>query len=783
MLLPSKLSDLMMLALRRRKDPLDGAALCFSVLAHLTFLVILSTVRIQPARLIDRRQETLIKVHAIEDPRAPDDKPLKLAQLPKGTGAAKKPRSRPDRIKVHRKMRGPLLAKTGRGDGRQMARRPTPPTVKRAPTPWAAVKFAHKSLPKPLDPAKAHVTLDPGKTSPKPELSQPEPGTTPPVKPEVEVPPPTAAVKPEAASPDSAGGGGSSANQLARTFEDTPRPKPGKPEVTEPRDGGAGGMLEKPVEAVTPMPDPKSELETPAGPIGIPDGRSEKAVAAVPGAGPRIPGPGEAPRGAGSGTRPGDMRVARRSGDGGGVGARPASPGRRGGGRRSDPPLMARAGGPGEPDLRPGLGGPRGGSERSGDGKAAPDVPEPGSGGDIRTGGITDPGPGRALPKGGGDPFATAPRRGGGPPLPSSWAPASGTGPRIPTAGGDGGGSVFADGGPGAGGTRPRELPGGGGGPEEGYRAGSGGEGSRKGTVGEPGVPGGGGNSPSALGNGVGQGGGTRDAPRATDLPRGTSGQAPGLPRGRGSGAGIGDEPGDGKITLPIPGLPGSGPGNGGGPGELGGKRGVVKGQPGGVYVNTTGDFDVPLAVTSSNYEFNRGSVSKVIDEINGRTKVRVKLGTQTALIRSDQLSRSPVLLFNGHKPFKLSKQQRDALKAYVAGGGMIWADFTGDRFDDSFREEMMQIFGQELVLLGAGHPVYRSYYLLNQIPAGDTGSLAAFEGISQNGRVVVMATRNRYLGAVAGPPHVSEEVQEGAIQAVINIYLYAAQNFKASRE
>jgi hypothetical protein len=173
------------------------------------------------------------------------------------------------------------------------------------------------------------------------------------------------------------------------------------------------------------------------------------------------------------------------------------------------------------------------------------------------------------------------------------------------------------------------------------------------------------------------------------------------------------------------------------------------------------------------------------VDELNGRTKMKVELGKQTTLLKSDAagLQSSPVLVFNGHKPFRLTKDQREGLRAYVASGGMIWADFTGDKFDDSFREEMRLIFGQDLAPLGTGHPVYRSYYRLDKVPAGDTGSTAPFEAITRDGRIVALATRNRYFGAVAGSPNVALEVQEGALEAVINIYVYAAQNFKAARE
>jgi hypothetical protein len=243
----------------------------------------------------------------------------------------------------------------------------------------------------------------------------------------------------------------------------------------------------------------------------------------------------------------------------------------------------------------------------------------------------------------------------------------------------------------------------------------------------------------------------------------------------------------NGGLELPA-GVGGLLPGGANGSGPDGDGRRLptgVKPNPQGVYVNTTGDFKFPLVATASDSGFNANSMRKVVDELNGRTKMKVELGRQTALLKSDAagLQSSPVLGFNGHKPFRLTKEQREALREYVKQGGMIYADFTGEKFDESFREEMRQIFGQDLAPLGPGHAIYRSYYLLDKIPAGDTGSTAPLEAIVRDGRIVVLATRNRYLGAVAGTPGVSPEVQEGALQALINIYVYGAQNFKAAKE
>src|SRR5262249_28397544 len=142
-------------------------------------------------------------------------------------------------------------------------------------------------------------------------------------------------------------------------------------------------------------------------------------------------------------------------------------------------------------------------------------------------------------------------------------------------------------------------------------------------------------------------GGGSGDPGDGSGGPANTSGVRRGSPGGGADGPVIGAGPGGlgpvgtnartgviggtgtgggtGKITLPIggPGGIGDGPGGDGEPGQDGQKATAppTKPQPQGVYVHTTGDFDFPLAITQSDYGFNEGSVRKVLDEINGRTK------------------------------------------------------------------------------------------------------------------------------------------------------------------
>jgi hypothetical protein len=171
------------------------------------------------------------------------------------------------------------------------------------------------------------------------------------------------------------------------------------------------------------------------------------------------------------------------------------------------------------------------------------------------------------------------------------------------------------------------------------------------------------------------------------------------------------------------------------------------------------------------------------MDELNSRTKVKVQLGGRYESIAPGSFRRAPVIVFTGHKAFELTDDQRQLLKQYVAQGGMIWADCSHAAFDDSFRDEMEKIFGKRPSALAASHPIYRAFYVLHGPPPSDLGDAEPFEGITVGDRLGVVITPNRYFSTVTGGLNAGEEVQEGAIQAVVNIYMYAAGNYRAVKD
>src|SRR5262249_9002783 len=248
--------------------------------------------------------------------------------------------------------------------------------------------------------------------------------------------------------------------------------------------------------------------------------------------------------------------------------------------------------------------------------------------------------------------------------------------------------------------------------------------------------------------------------------------------------AGGGGDGGGRGVALPGGGGgDDDGPGRDGGDGDSGASFKKGRREPAGVYVDTTGNFTLPGAIYDGDYRYNSLALRKIMDELNSRTKVKVQLGGQYQSIAPGSFKKAPVVVFTGHKAFELTDEQRKILKEYVDSGGMIWADLSHAAFDDSFRSEMEKIFGRRPIQLPSSHQIYRSFYVLHGPPPSDLGSADPFEGITVGDRLGVIITPNRYFSTVTRGLNASEEAQEAATQAVLNIYMYAAANYKAVKD
>jgi hypothetical protein len=221
----------------------------------------------------------------------------------------------------------------------------------------------------------------------------------------------------------------------------------------------------------------------------------------------------------------------------------------------------------------------------------------------------------------------------------------------------------------------------------------------------------------------------------------------------------------------------GAGPGvSAGGIGE-GGKL-----TPGGIYADLVGTFDLPVGVTNSDYSTDEVGVLNLLGVMRQRTNVKVTITDRYVPLDYNSIKDTPLVAISGHKPFSWTPAEREALRKYVENGGTILAEDCHGPFGELFQEEIRRVFGQELEPVSTSDDLFRSYYVLDKVPAGDVGERLPIEGLrTKDGRLGVIFSRNDYGCAWKAPrgSYVSDDTKEQAYRLGTNIYVYILAHWR----
>ena len=291
-------------------------------------------------------------------------------------------------------------------------------------------------------------------------------------------------------------------------------------------------------------------------------------------------------------------------------------------------------------------------------------------------------------------------------------------------------------------------------------------------------LPGAGGVGPGGgmgAGTGLGAGGGTRTGA--------------GGPVGFGLGGGGGGPGGIGLPRLPeeetalvVPGIPGLGPGVGTVGAALGGE--AAKTALGGLYVGVSGSFDIPMGVTTGDYQADAEGMRNLLAEVRQRTDVHVTALERFVPLTLDNIRHTPIVHLRGHRAFSLTAEERETLRHYVAQGGTIFGEDSHGPFGECFRREMKKTFGSVPEDLPADHDLYRCHYVLDRVPAGDMGERYPLQGIHVGPRLAVVYSRNDYGDCWEGTGEwVRPESREPAFKMGTNIFIYAVAHWKRGEE
>jgi hypothetical protein len=342
----------------------------------------------------------------------------------------------------------------------------------------------------------------------------------------------------------------------------------------------------------------------------------------------------------------------------------------------------------------------------------------------------------------------------------------------------------------------------GGGGPGQfggphGYGSGGGypGQGDKS-TPGFGGVPGGTGTDippPSWAGGGGGGGGGEGPGGPGIYGPLTVGGAPGGTGLGGNGGGGLVGDIQRGLTAMAGPGgglaAPSLGPGLGfGGPGGSGsglGGRAVGKGGPGGIYADLVGTYDIPVGVTNSDYNTDEVSVLNLLGVMRERTNVRVTIDNRYVPITYDSIKDTPMLWVSGHKPLTWTDEERAALKKYVENGGTILIEDCHGPFQQVMPNEIRRVFGKELEPVPMDDELFKSFYVMDELPAGDVQERLPIRGLRMSdGRLGVIYSQNDYSDAWKVPrgSYVADEQKEQAYRMGINWYVYILAHWRNAR-
>ena len=174
-------------------------------------------------------------------------------------------------------------------------------------------------------------------------------------------------------------------------------------------------------------------------------------------------------------------------------------------------------------------------------------------------------------------------------------------------------------------------------------------------------------------------------------------------------------------------------------------------------------------------------SISNLLAELKKRTAVHVAHDERIVVSAGDeQLFNHPFLFITGHGNIKFTPVEVERLRAYLLGGGFLWAD-DDYGMDAAFRRELRRIMPDDsLVELPFDHEIYHSFYKLEggcpKIMEHDDKPAQGL-GVFHDGRLVCFYTYQTDIGdgcEEAEMHGLPPEKREAAFKMAVNIVMYS---------
>jgi len=197
------------------------------------------------------------------------------------------------------------------------------------------------------------------------------------------------------------------------------------------------------------------------------------------------------------------------------------------------------------------------------------------------------------------------------------------------------------------------------------------------------------------------------------------------------------------------------------------------------------------LALGSQPGAEEQSALERVAWELEKRTSVTAAPRPVVVTATDEKLRRHPLLAVHGRGSFApLDERSLDALRGHLEAGGLLFIDgaeaerpLDDDPFDHDVRLLVRRLFPRAaLAPIDPSHVLYKTFYLV-AAPLGRRARSGTLEGVTIDGRLAIIYSRNDLLGALARDrlgafAHAVEpggEVQrERALRTMLNIVMYA---------
>lgn len=209
----------------------------------------------------------------------------------------------------------------------------------------------------------------------------------------------------------------------------------------------------------------------------------------------------------------------------------------------------------------------------------------------------------------------------------------------------------------------------------------------------------------------------------------------------------------------------------------------------------TTASTVLALARHSGDWNCSPTAMPFLSHQLRERTGMALMASDCVVSLDDPGLARLPFVYMTGNTGFRFKDAEVANLRAYLAGGGFLWADdssdFSDEAFDPAFRREIARVLPDaKIERLSADFPAFHTGYDLTHgyrgytVPPGDKYRLDYLEGVRVGDRMAVVYTRNDYGDGLNINPHTAPlmpsltdlspaQMQEGATRMGINLVLY----------